>query len=45
MNREADDIVHELQDKTYLDWSMRKLSPGTPGCFLKAYEEEAGKRI
>ena len=29
----------ELTDLKYLDWTEQKLSPGTPGCFLKAYEE------
>ena len=29
----------------YLDWAVRKMSPGTPGCFLKAYEEVDGQRI
>lgn len=39
------DFIPELTDMTYLDWAERKLSPGTPGCFLKAYEEKKGKRI
>lgn len=39
------DIILERQDMRYLDWAARKISPGTPGCFLKAYEEAAGKRI
>ncbi len=39
------DIIFELQDMRHLDWAMRKMSPGTPGCFLKAYEENAGKRM
>lgn len=38
------DIVLELRDLRHLDWAERKLSPGTPGCFLKAYEEKYGKR-
>ena len=29
----------------HLDWAARKMSPGTPGCFLKAYEEVNGKRL
>lgn len=29
----------------HLDWAARKMSPGTPGCFLKAYEEERGRRL
>lgn len=38
------DFIEKLQDLTYLDWSDTKLSPGTPGCFLKAYEEKNGTR-
>lgn len=38
------DLITELQDLRHLDWTDRKLSPGTPGCFLKAYEEENGRR-
>lgn len=29
----------------HLDWAARKMLPGTPGCFLKAYEEERGRRL
>lgn len=39
------DIICELQDMKHLDWAERKMSPGTPGCFLKAYEEVNGKRL
>lgn len=39
------DIVKELADLRYLDWAVRKMSPGTPGCFLKAYEEKDGVRL
>lgn len=39
------DIICELQDMRHLDWAVRKMSPGTPGCFLKAYEEVNGKRL
>ena len=39
------DIITTLQDMRYLDWGARKMSPGTPGCFLKAYEEMNGKKI
>lgn len=39
------DLVLELQDMRNLDWAVRKMSPGTPGCFLKAYEEVDGKRL
>lgn len=39
------DIILELQDMRYLDWAVQKVSPGTPGCFLKAYEEVNGKRV
>lgn len=40
-----EDLILELQDFRHLDWSLRKMSPGTPGCFLKAYEEKEGTRI
>ena len=39
------DIFVELQDMRHLDWAERKLSPGTPGCFLKAYDEIEGIRL
>lgn len=39
------DFIRELQDLTYLDWSDTKMSPGTPGCFLKAYEEKDNERF
>ena len=39
------DIICELQDMKHLDWAARKMSPGTPGCFQKAYEEVNGKRL
>lgn len=39
------DIICEVKDMRYLDWAARKMSPGTPGCFLKAYEEVNGKRL
>jgi len=39
------DIILEKQDMRYLDWAARKMSPGTPGCFLKAYEEASGRRM
>ena len=38
-------IVKELQDLRHLDWRERKLSPGTPGCFLKAYGKNHDTRI
>lgn len=37
------DMIVELQDMRHLDWAARKMSPGTPGCFLKAYEDVQGK--
>lgn len=40
-----EDIILKLQDMRDLDWAARKISPGTPGCFLKAYEETDGKRV
>lgn len=39
------DLVTELQDLRHLDWALRKMSPGTPGCFLKAYEESDERKI
>ena len=39
------DFIKELQDLRYLDWENKKISIGTPGCFLKAYEEKDGIRI
>ena len=39
------DSICELQDMRHLDWATRKMSPGTLGCFLKAYEEVNGKRL
>lgn len=38
------DYIAELQDFTYLNWTDTKLSPGIPGCFLKAYDEREGIR-
>jgi len=39
-----EDLVAKLQDLRYLDWTDKKMSPGTPGCFLKAYEVKEGKK-
>lgn len=39
------DFIKELQDLRYLDWENKKISIGTPGSFLKAYEEKEGIRI
>ena len=39
------DMVLELQNMTYLDWAVGKTMPGTPGCFVKVYEETEGKRV
>lgn len=39
------DFIKDLQDLRYLDWTDKKLSLGTPGCFLKAYEEKDGVRF
>lgn len=39
------DFIAEVQDLRYLNWSDTKLSPGTPGCFLKAYEERGGQKF
>ena len=34
-------IVHQLQDMTYLSWAKTRNSSGTAGSFLKAYDEDA----
>lgn len=39
------DFILDMQDMKHLDWAVRKMSPGTPGCFLKAYEEVNGKKM
>ena len=39
------DFIEEIQELTDLVWTDIKISPGTPGCFLKAYREELGVRI
>lgn len=39
------DIIKETQDKTYLNWSVGKTSPGTPGTFLKAEEGKGDKKV
>lgn len=39
------DLIKDLTDMTHLDWAERKFSLGTPGCFLKAYEEKQGIKI
>ncbi len=35
-------IIHELQDMTYLSWAKTRNSSGTAGSFLKAYEDGIG---
>lgn len=37
-------IIFEKQDLKHLDWAKIKNSPGTPGTFLKAFSEIAGKK-
>lgn len=39
------DIIKEIQDLRYFDWTDQKISSGTPGCFLKAYSNENATRI
>lgn len=39
------DLIKEIQDLKYLNWADVKLSPGTSGSFLKAYEEVKGERF
>lgn len=38
------DFIQDIQDLRHLDWTDKKVSLGTPGCFLKAYEEKDGIR-
>ena len=38
-------IVKEIQDMTYLSWSVYRNSSGTAGSFLKSYSELGGKKI
>ena len=38
-------IIHELQDMTYLSWAKIRRSSGTAGSFLKAYEENENGKI
>lgn len=40
-----EDIVKEMQDMRNLDWAERKISPGTPGCFLKAHSNVNDTRV
>ena len=35
-------IIHELQDMTYLSWAKIRNSSGTAGSFLKAYSDLGG---
>lgn len=39
------DLIRETQDLRNLVWSLSKNSPGTPGCFLKAYDETDGMKL
>ena len=38
-------IIHELQDMTYLSWAKTRNSSGTAGSFLKAYDEGTEGKI
>ena len=38
-------IIHELQDMTYLSWAKARNSSGTAGSFLKAWEEGPDGKI
>ena len=38
-------IIHNLQDMTYLSWSLIRGSSGTAGSFLKSYEETSEGKI
>ncbi len=37
----VEQIIHQLQDMTYLSWAKSRNSSGTAGSFLKAYDEDA----
>ena len=41
----VEQIIHEVQDMTYLDWARIRNSSGTAGSFLKAYEETPDGKI
>ena len=38
-------IIHKLQDMTYLSWAKTRNSSGTAGSFLKAYDEGTEGKI
>ena len=40
-----EDIIREIQDLRYLNWSKTRKSSGTAGSFLKSYEESGEKKI
>ena len=40
-----EDIIRELQDLRYLNWSRTRKSSGTAGSFLKSYEESGNRKI
>ncbi len=40
-----EDIIRELQDLRYLNWSKTRKSSGIAGSFLKSYEESGEKKI
>lgn len=37
-------IIHELRDMRYLEWTKTRHSSGTAGSFLKAYEKVGGRK-
>ncbi len=39
------DFISQMQDLRYLNWAKIKQSPGTPGCFLKAYDQALEKKL
>ena len=39
------EIIHELTDLTYLDWTRSRHSSGTAGSFLKSQEISGGRKI
>lgn len=38
------DIISDLQDMRYLNWTRTRKSSGTAGSFLKAYDDSGKKK-
>lgn len=41
----SEQIIHQLQDMTYLEWAKVRNSSGTAGSFLKSYSDLGSKKI